>query len=414
MQKSPGKAPKSFLRRNRRKGGFGALQEQEVNTVLFSTSEIDVLRLLRWCRYLPRKELTSVFPEETIQTLSFFRFISLYQKHDAYVLTRAGDRFLDEHFENLPPLVRPSYREDDFIRRARAARFALTAYWAGLTVFHTELSSLDHNAACYLTAQARTKGANPWGSTRVFAILRLGNTVCGVYYVGPGIGKLSVFDEMNAFMNHTGSLKGVSRALIFTGESSEAIYECLGAADRDSEAKLVSYGDAFHRLDLPIYLIPHDQVGAWQLHIMTRTDYREQMAKLALSDYFEMPPAEHPEWDAMYKGTPLIMAADMDVKRLDAAVKSAAKDKSGPAVLVALKGQEKVLSRRYKRRGLARSVNTFRSDKEEVLRALALSSPSDRQFETAKGEVIHAAFNQRKGKAENKAGQSVGKLDLPE
>lgn len=369
--------------------------------MLFSTSEIDVLRLLRWCRYLPRKELLAVFPEESIRTLEFFRFISLYEKHDAYVLTNAGNRFLDQHIEEIPPFVRPAYREDDFIRRARASRFALTAYSAGITLFHTELTSLEQTASCYLTAQSRTRGSNPWGSTRIAALIRLADTVCGVYYVGPGIGKLSVADEMNAFMNHTGWLKGISRALIFSGESTESIYEGLGAVAQDPAAKLIPYGDAFHRLDLPIFLVPHDQVGALQLRIMTQANYRTRLAKAALSDYYKPPPSEHPEWDAMYGGTPLVMAADMDLKRLDAAAKSAAKEKSGPAVFVALKGQERVLSRRYKRRGLAKSINTFRTDQAKVASLLALPPRPERQFETAKGEVIHAPLNQRKRKTES-------------
>ena len=333
---------------------------------------------------MPQDALLSVFSEEVIRPLLFFRFITLYKKHAAYVLTGAGNRFLNE-----PPPVRPSYREDDCSRRSRSARFLLTAYRAGLSVFNTELTSLQENGSCYLTAQARVKGSNPWGSTRMAALLRLGNTVCAVHYVCDGIGKLSLTDEMNAFMNNTANMKDVKRAMIFTGESCEDVYAALAHAEDDPTSKLVSYGELFRRSDLPVYIIPHSELGASQLHVMLDSDYRTRMAKVALSSYYEPPPREHPEWDALFNGAPLLVAADMDLKRLDAAAQEAAKSRYGPAVIVALKGQERVLAQRYKRSGLARSVNTFKADKDEVLEALRLFVPSDRQFETTKGTVIH-------------------------
>lgn len=377
------------------------MPEREVNALLFSTREIDVLRLLRWCRYISRNDLLTLFSDEDIQPLLLFRFITLYRKHDAFVLTEAGNRFLNDHLPELPPAVRPSYKEEDFIRRSRVSRFVLTAYRAGVDLFHTKLSALEHNGACYLTAQARTKGTNPWGSTRVAALLRLGNMICGAHYVESSIGRIAFADEMNALNNNTAHLGGVERALIYTGESYDSILAALSETEDEAQSKLRTYGDVFLKGVVKIFIIPANETGARQLSMMARPDYRVNMTKIALGPLYEPPPKERSEWDAMYKGVPFIMAADMDLQRLDTAAESSIKNGHGPICIVALKGQEEVLKRRYKTTGLARKIFTFSREKPEVLQALSLYTPSDRQFETTKGDVIHAPPLQ----ADRKAGR---------
>lgn len=357
--------------------------------MLFSISEIDVLRLLRWCRYIPRDALLSTFSEDVIQPLLFFRFITLYQKHDAYVLTGAGNRFLTDHIMQLPAPVRPSYKDDDFLRRSRSACFALTAYRSGLSLFHAELAALADHGTCYLTAQNRTRGTNPWGSTRLAALLRLGDMICAAHYVESGIGKISLTDEMNVLTNSTARFNNITRGLIYTGETYDSILSALDKTDDRSSSRMISYGEAFHITQMPVFLIPSNEIGAQQLRMMVQPDYRARMTRMALGPTGLPPPAERPEWDAVYQGVPFVMAADMDLHRIDAAAEHAKADGKGPVYLVGLKGQEDVLRKRYKATGLAQKVFTFSREKPEVVDALTLFAPSNRQFETQEGEVIH-------------------------
>jgi len=358
--------------------------------LLFSKTEIEALLLLRWCSLISVRDLAAAFPGETLHILRWFKFITVYKKHDAYVITREGARFLDAHFDNLPPFIKPTYRESYIVRRLHVSRLFLSAYRAGLSVFQTDPDSLEHCGGFYLTSKSRAKGMNPWGSTRVAALVRLGNMICGVHYVENGIGKISLTDELNALNNSTARFRDTTRGLIYTGESYETIMMEISKAEVHSSSRMIGYGDAFQKLQMPVFLIPSDEIGARQLCMMAQPEYRARMTRLALGPAGQPPPAERPEWDAFYQGVPFVMAADMDLHRIDAAAEQANASGKGPIYLVGLKGQEEVLRKRYKASGLAQKVFTFSREKPEVRETLALYQPADRQFETQKGGVIHA------------------------
>ena len=372
--------------------------------MLFSKAEVEALLLLRWCGFVSVQDIHAPFTEDTLQALRWFRFITIYKRHDAYVLTREGARFLDAHFTGLPPYVKPTYREAYIVRRLQVAHLVLTAYRAGISVFHPDIESLEQNGSFYLTSQSRGKGMNPWGSTRIAALIRLGKLVCGAHYVEGGIGKISLTDEMNALNNNTANLKDVTRGLIYTGENYDAILSALSESEEEAQAKRITYGDVFRRMQLPTFFVPSNQIGAQQLCMMAQPDYRVKMTQLALGSAGQPSPPDHPEWDAIYQGVPFVMAADMDFHRIDAAAESAIASGQGPIYLVALKGQEDVLRKRYKAEGLAQKVFTFSREKPEITAALALYTPSERQFETEKGDVIHApqisSLHKAKGSAQ--------------
>ena len=358
--------------------------------MLFSKAEIEAMLLLRWCGFVSVQDLQAPFTYDTLHTLRCFRFIAIYKKHNAYVLTREGARFLDDHFEGLPLYIKPTYREAYVIRRLRISRLLLTAYRAGFSVFQADTASLDRSGSFYLTSKARVKGMNPWGSTRIAALLRLGNMICGAHYVDRGIGTISLTDEMNALNNSTANLKDTARGLIYTGESYEAILSALAETEEQAHSKRITYGDVFRRIQLPVFFIPSNEIGAQQMCMMTQPDYRARMTRLALGSCGQPSPPDHPEWDGVYQGVPFVMAADMDFHRIDAAADSAIASGHGPMYLVALRGQEEVLRKRYKAEGLAQKVFTFSREKPEVKAALTLYNPSERQFLTEKGGVIHA------------------------
>lgn len=366
--------------------------------MLFSVREVDILRLLRWCRYIPRERLASVFAESLIEGLALLKLIKLYQKHDAYVLTSKGNRFLDEHIPGLPPAIRPSYREEDFKRRARTADFVITAYQAGFPVLQTEVSALEENGACYLTALSRVKGLNPWGSTRVSALIRLGNFVCGVYTVDGERVAISLLDELKTLRNNTEEVPGADRALLYTGESYESICEALDEKSLAPRGKVLTYGEALSNVSIPVFLLPSDEVGLRQLRLLSQKDYRRAMTRAALKENYRPPPPERPEWDALYHNAPFLMAADMDLRRIEKAVYSAQESGYGPISLVCLKGQNKLLRQRYKERGLVGSVFTFSDAAEYSGEPANARRKPDRAFETKKGEVIHAPIIQAAGK----------------
>ena len=162
------------------------------------------------------------------------------------------------------------------------------------------------------------------------------------------------------------------------------------------DAKLLTYGGAYRCLQLPVHLLSCDATGAVQLQIMAAPDYRARLTKAALKNQYRPPPDDVPEWDAMFQGVPFVLAADMDLRRINAAIR-AARNRGFPQIaMAALEGQaEQVLFPRCRDKNLARVF---------VLMPEAISAVTGRkpvpyvpprtQFLTAKGEVADAPLIQ--------------------
>ena len=129
--------------------------------MIFTTRDLDILRFLRWCRFVLAEDLTDVFSKIEVQNLEILRLIKLYLPAQAYTLTAAGNRLLDAAFPKLPAAVAPAYKATDTIRRIRQAKLMTTAYQAGVSAFTTDVSALCEQAM-FLPMIARNRGSNPW------------------------------------------------------------------------------------------------------------------------------------------------------------------------------------------------------------------------------------------------------------
>ena len=94
-------------------------------------------------------------------------------------------------------------------------------------------------------------------------------------------------------------------------------------------------------------------------------------------------------YDALYQGVPFVMAADMDLRRIDAAVEAARSDSSSQIALAALPEQaETVLNRRYRETGQARVFTITDAALRELLGSTAPYTPPDLPFYTSEGSVL--------------------------
>ena len=366
--------------------------------MVFSICDVELLRLLRWCRYIAPSDLLG-FDELTIESLKTMKLIRSQRSSKYLTLTGKGNDFLERLYSGIPERMPVSYKAHDALRRARISKIALTSYAAGLVVFSNNLLCLNDDLHYYLPTLMRGNSANPWSNSRIAALLRLGDTLYAAHYVCPGIGELLLNDELNAFMNNTSQIKNVRRAFVFAGDSYESILAELDAAPAKEPGRYVSYADAFRQLDLPVHLLSCDAVGAMQLRLMAISDYRQTLSRAALKGQFTAAPSDVPAWDAIYEGKPFVVAADMDLNRIDGAIRTAQERNLMPISMIALKPQfDTVLRKRYREKGLAR-VFTL---KEDMLRELGVSQlfvPSSDAYKTEKGDVINAPLIQAARKA---------------
>ena len=356
--------------------------------MIFTTRDLDILRFLRWCRFVLAEDLTGVFSKVEVQNLEILRLIKLYSPAQAYTLTAAGNRLLDTAFPKLPAAVAPAYKAADTIRRIRQAKLITTAYQAGVSVFTTDVSALCEQAM-FLPMIARNRGSNPWGSTRVAALLHTGDLMYAIHWVNPGIGCVALTDELTAFQNHTASIPAKQRAMIFAASSYEEILGELDAGQEIQNTRLQSYREVYDCLKLPLLLLPCNETGCLQLRIMGVPNYRELLARIILKSHYVPPPANRAMYDALYQGVPFVMAADMDLRRIDAALDAARLDGLSQIALAALPEQvESVLNRRYREAGKARVFTITESALRELLGSTSPYAPPDLPFYTLEGSVL--------------------------
>ena len=360
--------------------------------MLFSVRDIDALRFLRWCRYAAPDDMARMFGDVTMANLKTLRFIHTQKSGGVLTLTGKGNEFLDALLPGIPSEVSKTYKEKDIRRRVRVSKIALTAYRAGFSVFSNQIEDLRCSSSLFLPAIARGRGANPWSSSRIAAIVRIGDTLGSIHYVCPGIGKILLTDELTTFSNNTSRIGNVRRVLLFGGESYRDILAELEALpeqqDKGKEdGRLTSYGDACQKINMAVHLLPCDDTGALQLRLMSQKDYRRRLTEAALRSQYQPPPQEHPEWDAIFQGTPFVMAADMNLRRVQRAINAAQECGLMPIAMVALKEQaEAVLNTRYRNTSLARVFMLSPKALGEVVDP-TLHEPPARAFLTKGGDT---------------------------
>lgn len=374
--------------------------------MIFSERDIDILRLLCWCQYIRPEDFNSIFPETEWQNLIRLNLVKRHEKSGALILTGKGFSFLQRLFPEALPNLSISYHEAAIQRRLRVAKLALTAYRGSVHIFTAVPEKLEPAPALFLSAITRTRGSNPWGSTRIAAIAHLGDLFCAVHYVCPEIGKLALTDELTAFTNQTAQFSNGKRAFLFAGESYGDILAELDACEILEDGRLVSYGSAYRCLQFPVHLLSCDDTGAVQLQIMAVPDYRRRLTQAALKAQYQPPPKEVPTWDALFQGMPFVLAADMDLRRVDAALEAAHERGMPQIAMAALEGQaESVLFSRYRDTGLARVfILTDEAISEVTGRPAVPYAPPRTQFTTPKGDVVDVPLIQAGGKAGNSGG----------
>ena len=378
-------APEPAQERFRQTAG----KERRESCMMLSCRDLDILRLLRWCRMIRSKDLFESFSKDEVMNLSAAQMIRFSDAAKAWLLTPCGNRVLGSSRFTLPPAKAPTYRDPDITRRLRLAQIVTTAYAAGVNVFLTKESELQSKPSLFLPFLHRNRGSNPWGSTRVAALVHTGDLMCAVHWVSPGIGCVALTDELTAFQNHTAAISAKQRTMIFAANSYADILSELDTGQANQNTRLQTYREVYDCLKLPLFLLPCNETGCLQLRIMGVPNYRELLARIILKSHYVPPPANRAMYDALYQGVPFVMAADMNLRRIDAALDAARSSGIPQIALAALPEQvETVLNRRYRETGKARVFTITDAALRELLGSTAPYAPPDLPFYTSEGGVL--------------------------
>lgn len=358
--------------------------------MLFSVRDIDILRLLCWCHYIHPQDLQRMATQNDLQSLLDFGLIKIHRTSGTLALTTKGISLLQYLFPDTLPEVSQSYHKKAIVRRQRVSKIALTAYRAGINIFTTDAKDLEPSPTFFLSAMARGRGRNPWGSTRVAALAHLGDTIYALHYVCPGIGNISIVDELSALNCQTTQFRNIQRSLIFAGETYQDVLTELENSQSVADAKLQSYGNAYQSTVLPIHLLSCDDTGALQLQLMALPNSRKQLARAALKKSYVPPPTDTPVWDVMFRECPFMIAVDMDLRRVDRAIAIANERRYPKISIAALEKQvAEVLAPRYLK---TENVQLYTITDDAPKTLLANSSPfyqaPTTQYIDAEGRIV--------------------------
>ena len=144
---------------------------------------------------------------------------------------------------------------------------------------------------------------------------------------------------------------------------------------------------------------------------MAVPDYRVKLTRLMLRSAYRPPPEDNAAWDGLYNGHPFVIGADMDLRRIDTAVRTAKQHGCLPIALAALEGQgSAVLLRRYADPGYATVYKVTDHVLAELLgRTPSLYTPPRTQFITEKGDVVDAPLIKAPGKLEDRIANKWGR-----
>lgn len=206
--------------------------------MFLSQGDVDMLRLIRWCRYVSKSALEEAFSQEEVSNLLLFKLIRIHRTQDALLLTSNGNTLLDAHIPNLPSGAKPVYRQGDTLRRIRLSRLMLTAYRAGFQTFFTDPLDLALYTGFCLASTTRGRGVNSWGNSRTAGLTLLDSTLYAIHYVCPNIGKVNHAHELDLLSRQMFPLEARKRAFLFVGESYQEILEELESSHPKSNERL--------------------------------------------------------------------------------------------------------------------------------------------------------------------------------
>jgi hypothetical protein len=130
--------------------------------------------------------------------------------------------------------------------------------------------------------------------------------------------------------------------MIFAGHDYIKLYEQLASADpsnRQGKRGYRDFGDVYRISDMPVHLLPCDETGALQLAIMRQPDYNARIARAAFGADWSPSDEAIPDADGSVGGNPLVIAPDMDVRRVERVCQSARQLGRPEVMVAALRGQ---------------------------------------------------------------------------
>jgi hypothetical protein len=248
-------------------------------------------------------------------------------------------------------------------------------------------------------AARQDKYANVWGGSVFWGLARVGQSVCACYYAGDIQEQRINYKNERFILDKTALQLSAREAMLFAGPDLTTLARAfrnngkLKPADKETELTLPQIrAEAVH----PIYLLPFGNDGAAQLRIICEQNYRERLSAAYfrsrnMENHISAAPVGVTEADGMAAGVgPWLVAVDMDICRIDRALRQAIAAGYGKLVLLCLKNQRRALRLLYSEE---RAPILYLSDDclISALGELPLYAPPPSVYTSRKGVAVDAS-----------------------
>lgn len=298
--------------------------------MVFSQTDMEILRLCAWCKDLPTRK-TENLPAEIVN-LVYYDFLRLTRSKKSYRLTPLGYEVLQRAgFDCVPD---STYRTDEHIvtRRLQGAETALFFWRFGADVF-VESPRAEKRKDFYISAYTlRNASDNPLlRNTQMLGFYYTDDTMFVPYYVTKGDIGLYTNVEMRAIFSQTIRC-GRSPFVILSGNGSlfEIAEIVMTERHRNEKQTYDTYTEAFEKFECPVAIIPMNEYGIRTLEVLKLKDYRTQIAKAVLGEDYLPPKSEHTDAISKSTGESYIVGIDCNIRRIK---KAMTLDTSAPNII---------------------------------------------------------------------------------
>ncbi len=318
--------------------------------MLYDRRDFGLLRLAGAYQWLPLAPLRSLSPLKQLcreaELLASLGLLAFSRNGEYLMPSPEGYQFLSAHeLHYQPPSKRPYTKSPTLRRRLEVGSILLTCLGAGIEPALDKVERLKHQPVFLPAFALRSGDGNLMNAAGCAGFGHWGNTAYMIQYVSednPGF-------FMNNELSHLHNLACVfsdrldtPQALLLAGESYRSVYRMLtrkAPSERNGKKGFVDYSQAYPRLGIPACLLSCDDTGSLQLAIMRQADYHSRIAQAAFGARWKAEDGRLPEADGHVDGNPLVIAVDMDLRRLDRVCRDARQQGRKEILVAALEGQ---------------------------------------------------------------------------
>lgn len=318
--------------------------------MLYDRRDFGLLRLAgtyQWLPLAPLQALTSLKQLwREAELLSSLGLLSFSRNRQYLMPSPSGYHFLTSMgLSCQPPAKRPYAQSPTLRRRLDVGTVLLICLGAGIEPAYNRVERLKLQPVFLPSFILRGGDGNLMNAASCVGFGHWGDHAYLLQYVSrqtPGF-------FMNNELSHLHNLASVfseqldtPQVLLLAGESYRSIYEILSnqtPSERNGKKGFVDYSQAYLRLGIPVSLVSCDDTGVMQLSIMRQSEYRSRIARAAFGARWQPKDDRLPEADGHVDGNPLVIAVDMDLRRLDRVCTDACQQGRREILVAALEGQ---------------------------------------------------------------------------